>query len=86
MIPGVLPRGGDSNWILKNEYEMYELAQQAKACQAERRVSAEVGGGVRGKKHVMALGMVSVPGAGSLRGVVRCETGKAGWREVRERT
>lgn len=45
-------------------------------------------GVVRGKKHVVALGMVWVPGrAGSLHGgVVRCEAGKAGWREVRGRT
>lgn len=28
MIPGVLSRGGDPNWILKNEYKMYELAKQ----------------------------------------------------------
>lgn len=57
LTPGVLPRGGDSSWILKDEYE---VAQQEKARRAERRVSAEAGD-AGGQQHVVASGTACGP-------------------------
>lgn len=67
MIPGVLPRGGDFNWILKNE--MYEMAKQAGAFQAERRAFVKAEGRGEARRSMWWLQeQCVVPGDESLDG------------------